>query len=90
MVRYPIRIPRSRYSGHDEKKRQAAVDFDRDARTIEAHMNAAIKKGLRGIVTYSEIAHSVGLSEERVMNLMFPVDGGHTGITIPDDIKIDL
>ncbi len=53
-------------------------------------MNAAIKKGLRGIVTYSEIAHSVGLSEERVMNLMFPVDGGHTGITIPDDIKIDL
>ena len=85
MVRYPITVGRSSYRGNTPKGRQKAAEYNRDAAMLETHINNQIKNGQTGIFSYSTIAREVGLSVERVTEILFTVDCGHTGFTVVGD-----
>ena len=82
MVRYPISVRRSSYRGHTRNGLQKAAEYNRDAAMLETHINDQIRNGQTGIFSYSTSAREVGLSVERVTEILFTVDCGHTGFTV--------
>lgn len=86
-IEYPIRGKRIHYSGSDSNKAQKAADFNRIASEIDNHVNNAIKNGKRGLITYRSIAAELGLDHKIIAEVLFSVDGGNTGLTIPHNLN---
>jgi hypothetical protein len=80
---YPIHVARSNYRGADTKKRAKASAYNRDAATLEAHVNELLKAQIAPVQVYlwMELAQATGLSYDRVAELGFSIDGGHNGFT---------
>ena len=80
-VSYPLIIPVKPYTGKDQRKivrYQAALD---GAAKIEKYLNERYVKGQPTIFGYYEIAQDLGMSKERVRDILYPVDCGSNGIT---------
>lgn len=82
MAHYPIHVKRKSYNGNDPKKIAARNEWNRDAMELEKITNELIKKRGNDRYDYSEIARLAGFEEERVVEIMFSVDCGHSGFTI--------
>ncbi len=82
MISYPVHIYVKPYSGNDHKRiNQFRLDCDA-ARRIREYLNEKMTNQDSMVFTYSEIAAELGMSEETVRKILFPVDGGHRGITV--------
>lgn len=83
MVTYPLHITRSSYRGADPKKRKKAIEQNRIAAELEAHINVRIQTQLAPIhiYLYYQIAADTGYSEKTVRDLCFGIDGGGNGFT---------
>ena len=77
-----IEVQRSCYRGKDEKKFAAHMAYNRDANLLENHINQQITNGETGTFLYANIAREVGLSRERVTEILFSVECGSNGFTI--------
>ena len=78
----PIRVNPRPYRGRDRKRierHQAAVEA---APLVEDYLNKKRVPGRLQSLAYADIASDLHLTEEVVCDLLLPVGGGHTGITI--------
>lgn len=84
MKAFPIHVPRKQYRGSNQAAKQRAADYNRDAMSLEAYLNEKIRSNPASIqqFRYGFIASDVGLSLERVREILFAVDAGHNGLTI--------
>ena len=87
MITFPLIVERNCYHGHDPKKLVEAEEYNRDAAKVEEYVNSQIRKGRRGF-KYSLIARDLGMNRERIAKLLYSIDCGSNGFTIPDDIDI--
>jgi len=78
MARYPIRV---RTTSKMVKKFSAPIALE-ISRKIEDYVNDQAKDNPVTVIDYFEISANLGISKELVRDLLFPVDGGHNGITI--------
>jgi hypothetical protein len=81
---FPIHVPRSPYRGSKQSLRQKAADYNRDAARLEKYLNDKIQADPSPIqqYIYGFIAPDVGLTLERVREILFGVDCGHNGLTV--------
>lgn len=81
---FPIHVPRSSYRGSKQSLREKASDYNRDAERLERYLNDRIEADPSPIqqYIYGFIAPDVGLSLERVREILFGVDCGHNGLTV--------
>jgi hypothetical protein len=81
---FPIHVPRHPYRGSNPSKRQKMMDYNRDADRLEKYLNDRIQADPSPIqqYIYGFIAPDVGLSVERVREILFGVDSGHNGLTV--------
>ena len=81
---YPIRVPRDRYTGRQEARRRKAAEFNRDAVTLERYLNERIEADPDPIqrFIYGFIAPDVGMTTDRVRDILFAVDCGHNGLIV--------
>lgn len=84
MTVYPIDVPRNHYRGTKPALREKAAQYNRDASILEAYLNRRIENDPTPIqdYTYGFVAVDVGLSLERVRNILLGVDGGYHGLTV--------
>jgi hypothetical protein len=82
MVKYPIHVERDGYRGRDPRKLRKSQDYNDDARMLEEFVNREIEENGPGQFLYGTIARAVGLSKERVQQIMFSVDCGHNGFVV--------
>lgn len=82
---YPISTPRDPYRGNNEARRRKKHEFDAASRLIEDHLNAEMTRepmdAVRTFLT-AEIARRFGLDQDLTHRIVFPIDGGHNGVTI--------
>lgn len=83
-VTYPITVPGDSYRGNDPRKKAKRAEFNSDARRLEDYLNRSLEKLGPGthVMTYGSIAGDVGMTQERVTQILFRVGGGHTGLTL--------
>ena len=80
-----LEVQRSSYGGKNAKKFTEHMAYNRDADLIKNYLNKQIKNGKTGTFLYAHIAHEVGLSRERVAELLFSIDCGSNGFTIRNE-----
>jgi hypothetical protein len=87
MKAYPLYVPRSSYRGSDPAKRRRAAEYSADAARLEEYLNARIKSNPNEVQQYfyGVIAPDVGMSEDRVREVLYRVDCGHNGLTVSKD-----
>ena len=83
MKTYPISVARNHYRGSDPKKKANAAAENRDAATLENHVNQLLLSQKAPVCTYGwmEISRGCGLSYETVARLGYSIDGGSNGFT---------
>lgn len=81
---FPIQVPRQRYRGTKPSLRQKAAEYNRDAARLEKYLNDRIEADPAPIqqYIYGFIAPDVGMSLDRVRDILFGVDCGHNGLTV--------
>ena len=84
MVRYPISVPSHPYGGRNPAKRRKAGEFNEVASLCEKYINKEVEESEREFVnfTYVEIGRALKLDRELVCDVLMPVDGGNTGMTV--------
>ncbi len=82
MVKYPVRIYPQTYKGHDPKKLRQFRDNVAIAKGIENYINEAMKETDQLVFTYDEIADELNITKKRVAELLLPLGGGNTDITV--------
>lgn len=82
MVNYPIRVPRSYYSGSNPRKLEKRAEHNNAAAVLEGYINSEIERRGPGVFHYHLISHAVGIPLEQVSKILFPVDCGHNGLTV--------
>lgn len=83
MVSYPIHIARDSYRGRDPRKRQNAVDHNRDVAELERKINDMLKAQIEPVKVYSwaSIASETGMSYDFVKKAGYSIDCGSNGFT---------
>ena len=82
MVKYPVSFSVKPYWGKDEKRRrQFACDAHASSRIIK-YINDKMKDHEFRTFLYSDISAELNISVDVVERILFPVDGGHGGITV--------
>jgi len=77
-----IEIQRSSYGGKDAKKFAEHMAYNHDVDLLEKHINRQINNGETGVFLYAKLAKEVGLSRERVTEILYLIDCGSNGFTI--------
>ncbi len=78
MAGYPIRV---RTTSKMVKNFSAPIALE-FSRRIEDYVNDRAKEKSATVINYFEISSALGISKAIVRDLLFPVDGGHNGITV--------
>lgn len=81
---YPISVPRKHYRGSKDSMRRKVAEYNQDAARLEKYLNEQIEADPSPIqqYIYGLIALDLGMSVERVTEILFGVDCGHTGLTV--------
>jgi hypothetical protein len=85
---FPIKGRRVHYSGSNESKIRKAEEFNILAIRVENYVNQEIRNGFRGIFSYRNIGIELGIDSNIISEILYCVDCGDTGFTIPRDIII--
>lgn len=82
MVKYPVKVYPQSYKGHDKKKLSRFHNKVAIAKGIENYINEAMTDVDQLVFTYEEIAEELNVSLKTVIELLLPLGGGNTGITV--------
>ncbi len=78
MASYPVRV---KLSQELLKNLHPNIALEQK-RKLEDYLNEQVKTTPVVVLTYAQIAGATGISEKIVEAFLFPLDGGHRGITI--------
>ena len=78
MASYPVSVPLP----HKHLKNLSLDIALEQKRKLEDYLNEQAKTRPAVVLTYAQIAGATGISEKIVEAFLFPLDGGHRGITI--------
>ncbi len=86
---FPIHVPRKHYRGSKEAMRRRVSEYNQDAAKLEAYLNEQIQADPTPIqqYLYGFISPDVGLSVDRVREILFGVDCGHNGLTVAKSVE---
>lgn len=81
---YPISVPRKHYRGSKDAMRRKVAQYNDDAVALEKYLNERIEADPAPVqdYLYGFIARDVGMSIDRVTEILFGVDCGHNGLTV--------
>ena len=84
MAKYPKRIPVEPYRGSNPRLKQKWMQSIETARQIEDYINKEMENSEEDvrILNYGSIAVGLGIGEETVRDLLYPIDCGYNGITV--------
>jgi hypothetical protein len=83
-VTYPVRVPRSPKRGQSARAKAERARYNDDAEAIEQYINDDVKTRGPGehMIAYDTIRNAIGVPYSRLCDLLGPLGGGNTAITV--------